>query len=679
MTKAASSEAPLLPTTAKRKYRPEIDGLRAFAVVAVIINHFNKDLLPSGYLGVDIFFVISGYVITSSLAGWQSKNFADFVSGFYERRIKRLVPALVVFVLSTSVLICLFNPDPDLALKTGGASLFGLSNLYLLKQSTNYFAQSTELNPFTHTWSLGVEEQFYLLFPFLIWFSGFGQQAAKGARNLFFWVGALSIASLTSFIYLYQVNQPAAYFLMPPRFWEMAAGCLIFIGFQQRAKIEQALERVPPLLVVVAMVWLMLLPVAAAVPATLGIIVLSAVLIACLKKGTAAYRFFTLDQIVYVGLVSYSLYLWHWGVLCISRWTIGVDWRTVPFQIVLLAVLSSFSYRMVEVPYRRASTGRGGLAVLGMGLAAMTTVFAAIISLTKFHQPLLQIGSKVTGAKTSKSKGILQKQMDCHLPKNSISAIADCLGGTNAAQRSIYIIGDSHASNHYPSIREAVSTFKSRPQVRVLVDWGMINWFYGIDGCGSHHPCIKDAGAKHLDFFKKQVMPGDIVVFSWLRNRIVVEQGSLPRQPDTEKLSILQQKLTKIASTIKSSGGRMVLVDDIPAVCDPGINYQHFVLNLGQYDKCSVPEKISLDDRIGMTRLYQDLVISNPGLFLYFDPHPALCNRNLCTVFDQRSPGPRRMLYADGLGHFFPDYPNPLTTEWRHFFQALVRHESAKS
>lgn len=96
--------------------------------------------------------MIFGYVITSSLADRQSRHFIDFVTGFYERRIKRLVPALVAFVLVTSVLICLFNPDPTLALKTGGTSLFGLSNLYLLKQSTDYFAESTEFNPFTHTW-----------------------------------------------------------------------------------------------------------------------------------------------------------------------------------------------------------------------------------------------------------------------------------------------------------------------------------------------------------------------------------------------------------------------------------------------------------------------------------------------------------------------------------------------
>ncbi len=169
----------------KSRYRPEIDGLRAFAVVAVIINHFNKEILPGGYLAVDIFFVISGFVITSSLYQRPSKNFKDFISGFYERRIKRLVPALSIFVLITSILICLFDANPGFSLRTGLASLFGLSNLYLLNESTNYFAQSTDLNVFAHTWSLGVEEQFYFLFPFVIWFSGFGNNT-KMVSVIFF-------------------------------------------------------------------------------------------------------------------------------------------------------------------------------------------------------------------------------------------------------------------------------------------------------------------------------------------------------------------------------------------------------------------------------------------------------------------------------------------------------------
>ena len=127
----------------KSRYRPEIDGLRAFAVVAVIINHFNKEILPNGYLGVDIFFIISGFVITSSLYKRPSKNFKDFISGFYERRIKRLVPALSVFVLIMSIAICLFNPEPGISLITGLASLFGFSNIVLLQRYAATFYRNT--------------------------------------------------------------------------------------------------------------------------------------------------------------------------------------------------------------------------------------------------------------------------------------------------------------------------------------------------------------------------------------------------------------------------------------------------------------------------------------------------------------------------------------------------------
>ena len=457
--------------TLSNKYRPEIDGLRAFAVVAVIINHFNKGLLPSGYLGVDIFFVISGYVITSSLAGRESKNFLDFLASFYERRIKRLVPALVVFVLITSVLICLFNPDPTPALRTGITSLFGLSNLYLLKQSTDYFAQSSELNPFMHTWSLGVEEQFYLLFPFLIWFTGFAQQTAKGARNLFFWVGVLTIASLIGFIYLYQVNQPAAYFLMPPRFWEMAAGCLLFIGFQKRVGIEQALEKVPPLLVVAAMVGVMYLPVAAAVPATIGIVVLSAVLIACLKQGTAAYKFFTLEKVVYVGLISYSLYLWHWTVLAISRWTIGIHWWNILPLLGIIFTCSIASYELTEKTFRKR-TFPNRIQTFCFGAATIIATAGSVVTLTnpsvansltliRKDQGSFQRGrqsqSNYIGPVTNR------KNADCTIAAENISqliirsSIKKCLwesGDFNKNSPVIAILGDSHAHQLFPIAEE---------------------------------------------------------------------------------------------------------------------------------------------------------------------------------------------------------------------------------
>ncbi len=380
--------------SAKSRYRPEIDGLRAFAVVAVIINHFNKEILPNGYLGVDIFFVISGFVITSSLYQRPSKNFKDFISGFYERRIKRLVPALSVFVLIMSIAICLFNPYPEISLWTGLTSLFGLSNLYLLEKATDYFAQSTALNVFTHTWSLGVEEQFYILFPFLIWFSGFGRQTKNGARNLFLIVGALTITSLIGFIYLYPINQPAAYFLMPSRFWEMASGCLLFIGLQKSKYIEQLLEKVPPLLVMAFIIGNMYLPLSWATASTVNVVTLSAILISSLKKKTTAYRIFSHPKIVYIGLISYSLYLWHWGILSISRWTIGIHWWSIPFQIALIFGLAIASYQNIETPLRKVNWFGKRWETLAAGGAVLITLSGGLVGLMNPLEGKIYLGKK---------------------------------------------------------------------------------------------------------------------------------------------------------------------------------------------------------------------------------------------------------------------------------------------
>ncbi len=379
------SAKPFSSSQSNRKYRPEIDGLRAFAVVAVIINHFNKDILPGGYLGVDIFFVISGYVITSSLYNRPSKGLKDFISGFYERRMKRLVPALSVFVLITIFLGTLFVSSHMGTLfivnwRSGISALFGVSNLYLYKQATDYFGTTTELNAFMHTWSLGVEEQFYLVFPFLVWISGFSRQKENGVRNLFFTLITLSLASLIGFLYLYSINQPAAYFLMPTRFWEMAAGCLIFIGFQKRASIEKFLGKLPPFLLIALIIGVMYLPMSWAAVSTFAVVVLSSVLIASLKEGTAAFELFTHKKVVYIGLISYSLYLWHWTVLAVSRWTIGVSWWSVPIQIAALLFLSHISYRYIETPFRKANLRRFISFISGIGILLGSALAVLAIS-----------------------------------------------------------------------------------------------------------------------------------------------------------------------------------------------------------------------------------------------------------------------------------------------------------
>jgi peptidoglycan/LPS O-acetylase OafA/YrhL len=157
-------------TGKKVAYRPEIDGLRAVAVAGVIANHFNRELLPGGYLGVDLFFVISGFVISLSLHANRRSGIGDFLIGFYARRLRRLVPALAVFLVVTSLLVSLVDPQPESSLEIGRSALFGFSNILFYRSSTDYFSSSTDYNAFTHTWSLGVEEQFYFFYPLLYWF-----------------------------------------------------------------------------------------------------------------------------------------------------------------------------------------------------------------------------------------------------------------------------------------------------------------------------------------------------------------------------------------------------------------------------------------------------------------------------------------------------------------------------
>ena len=152
---------------------------------------------------MDIFFLISGYVITSSLANKDEKSFLKFITNFYERRIKRLIPSLICFIFITSILISLFvTYDSNLIFyyKNGLFLLFGFSNILLFLNSKDYFATSQLLNPFTHTWSLGVEEQFYFLYPLIIWFMALAERKKKGDRNLFL---ILLILTVTSLLFLF--------------------------------------------------------------------------------------------------------------------------------------------------------------------------------------------------------------------------------------------------------------------------------------------------------------------------------------------------------------------------------------------------------------------------------------------------------------------------------------------
>ncbi|MDB4346553.1 acyltransferase, partial [bacterium] len=605
------------------RYRPEIDGLRAFAVVLVIINHFNKDILPGGYLGVDIFFVISGYVITSSLFERSSKNFNDFISGFYERRIKRLVPALSVFVLIMSIAICMFNPSPGIVLRTGLSSLFGLSNLYLLKHSTDYFSQSTELNVFTHTWSLGVEEQFYILFPILIWFSGFGRQTKNGVRNLFLVVGILTIASLVGFLYLYSANQPAAYFLMPSRFWEMAAGCLIFIGLQKQQSVQIILQKVPPLLVLVLIVVAMYLPMSLAAVSTIAVVLLSSILIGSLKKKTGAFKFFTHPRVVYIGLISYSLYLWHWGVLSISRWTIGIHWWSIPIQVVVMVGLAIASYRWIETPFRKGNwfgkrwknLSTGGIilifsAITSWSLRNISFLKDNIYILSRFNLTSPHLVSSWWRDKTG-------KYIDyCHIEHGfNENYLSKCLPLLPSNDLNInYVVGDSHARNYVPAIRAA---FMNSRMTMYLTNgqaclFSADNYSYSL--ADNPVSCEKQVFLT-LKYILKNAKDGDY---------LFVGQSLLDDRVFKRINPAYFRGIGKIANSLKEKGVRVFLMDGTYPPLIPPEGCVLFSKKLG----CTTPKEEVLSKYSDFDRLAAFYAAKYN--FQYLPLRDGLCSGEIC-------------------------------------------------
>ncbi|GAB4279149.1 MAG: acyltransferase family protein [Oscillatoriaceae cyanobacterium] len=371
-----NSLTPEKPTTSPgSNYRPEIDGFRTIAILAVIINHFNPKIMASGFLGVDIFFVISGFVVTSSLSHKLTQNLLQYLPTFYARRIKRLIPALVTCVLITSIVGCFFIPtgEIDVSLETGIASLFGYSNIYLLDEISDYFGSEAELNLFTHTWSLGIEAQFYLLFPIILGLCSNGNKR-QSSRNILITVVGLTVLSLITYLYMIEDNGDAAFFLLPSRFWELGVGCLTYLVLQRFSRpswrqIQQLIAPISTLLIIAVL----FLSKDLQTLTTVSIVLLTAITIWAFDTKSTVVKLFASKWLVKIGILSYSLYLWHGAVLVLSRWTIGISKYTIIFQLLLIIGLALASYHWIENPLRHANWSRQNRPVFGVYLMLLLT------------------------------------------------------------------------------------------------------------------------------------------------------------------------------------------------------------------------------------------------------------------------------------------------------------------
>jgi len=439
-------------------YRPEIDGLRALAVSAVLANHFFAAYFPNGYMGVDVFFVISGFVITASLQSRpRDQGVLNFLISFYTRRIRRLVPALAVCIMVTSVLICMINPNVTKYLIMGIWSLFGLGNIYLWREANDYFGDSAELNPFTHTWSLGVEEQFYFIYPLLFWIA----VTLLTQRAAVLGLASLVLASALGWV-IVQANDPlTAFYIVVFRFWQIGLGALAWV-VQDKWNPTETLATVCKWAVLLGVTGVLVLPVATPfVSATLGVVLGTGVFLMLTRASYRPVGLMMWTPIRNTGRISYSLYLWHWPVAVLLKWTLKLTFVTGIAGIVVSFILAYLSYRFVEKPLRHAQwAGRQGYELI-VGVAAMGAIAGLLAVNGQYLRHSLFLGTSpgliAQGIETlddpyRSQSGAVWSGDDCVLSSKSqigkqIEAASCTIGlPLDQSERRVLIIGNSYAA-----------------------------------------------------------------------------------------------------------------------------------------------------------------------------------------------------------------------------------------
>jgi peptidoglycan/LPS O-acetylase OafA/YrhL len=541
----------MTPTTQRHAYLPYVDGLRAIAVLAVVLYHLNPAWLPGGFAGVDVFFVISGFVVAGSVGERQRTSLPSLMTYFISRRMLRIVPALVVCLLVTGLIAAVFIPDAWLSesnQRTGRYAFFGFGNLMLARFGNDYFSPVSEYNPYTHTWSLGVEEQFYFLFPLLFWLWSF-RGRWRGVV-----VGAFAVGGTWSFVHAVRmgpIDHASAFYLLASRFWELAVGVLLYLGMSMAGRRFDEVDLVVPRWVfpatgVAAGALLASLiasrPFMFPAPGAVLPVLATAALLGLLHGRPMSFPFvraLTWHPMLRIGRLSYSLYLWHWPVFVLFRWTVGTgSFATRVVALAFAVILAVLSWRFVETPVRRAPRLKTMPRVTVVGCGAVVLCAGALLSWCVDHnQPAISISSVARHADEWYPSGnaTTTNAAGCSVTPVRETVAAGyrivferkaCTAPVTAPD--VFVIGDSHAIAYGTMFK----SYALETGARVIL--------YNNGGCAflslqpwreSTPHCVKVAG-QALEHMLPQLGPGDVVFMPSLRVPRFVDQWDRLPQDD---------------------------------------------------------------------------------------------------------------------------------------------------
>lgn len=638
-------------TTSRTKtpYIRGIDGLRAIAVLAVILFHLNSAFLPGGFSGVDIFFVISGYVVCASLFRNYQPDFFAFLTHFYARRIMRIFPALIVCLVVVTGFTTLFVPESWLSganKHTGLLAFFGISNIALVWLNDGYFSPKAEFNPFTHTWSLGVEEQFYLCFPLLL----FLMLRYKEKNNLLAGIMSRSLLMLLIFSLLYAVHETGAspdkaFYLLPSRFWELACGAVLFQMHSRKKFMPTSHQAVVIslfsgiLLVVAGFVfsraehfpfpWA-ILPVSGTVLLICGVIHKS-------RRRTIIQILIENPLFVYIGKISYSLYLWHWPVYVLIRWTIGLESIfAMSLAIVLTFALAIISFHYIEKPVRHNPLilYRPSRQVVFAGLAAicLSCLFAGTVFKAQRWISLSVTKEKFDWypyAWRSESRQNSQKKY---------------------AGRKLFAIGDSHTSAYTTMLQQLGDEYGFQIIKFSKAGCGLANLLYPIQSRGAE---CSELIERQIQQIESSSAPGDILFLASLR----VERFNHYWETKPEKDELSEQSREKVFLNPKQALSEtmqfierlnrlpvhMIIDAPKPIFKSPPFRCSDWFnrSNPACTDGFTVPRDLLLKRRKPSMDALKTLAANFPELTIW-DPFPLLCDLDkdmeTCSAFDDTKP-----------------------------------------
>ena len=574
---AAGDEAGTVP--GDRLFRPDVQGLRAVAILLVVLYHADIPGISGGYIGVDVFFVISGFVITGVLLREREGKGRTSLLNFYGRRARRIIPAASLVIVVTAVAAYHYLGSltgHETAVDGRWAALF-LANFHFAASETNYLASQQPPSALQNFWSLAVEEQFYIVYPTIFLLTArFARRMSLHAR-LTCVLLAIIVASYAYSIVFTSTNAPSAFFSPLTRAWELALGGLIAVS-------GQTLRRVPPRLAAL-LSWLGLGAIAVASTTLTSASVYPGALVAIpvvgaglVIAGGAAQPVWGVESLLrqkpfqLLGLISYSLYLWHWPILVIATQIRGATSLPVWQNVLLLlgaALLAIITYRVIENPVRHARRliqRRWASVILGVFLVCVTL----IVTTYEEHRPVFGLGSLGSVASASRCPSPAPSAVS-QLRASYTSSRPQTKRAADSKDQSVVVVGDSTSCTLLPGLKAVGPSYGLAFENGSVIGCGVVSgeiaprYFNGANLYARSNQCQSQAnGAESaaIDRFH----PSLIFWLSTEESKSIVAGGKILSSPSPEWKSVMLQRMDKRVRQFVATGAKVVLALEPPPV-----------------------------------------------------------------------------------------------------------------